>query len=65
MKSTEYITPIIQPNKVKIDLDAMPKHEIDTLCRVLIHSITEAFKDPTFAAEYEEWRAKRYSQREC
>lgn len=50
----------IPPNTVKIDVDAIPKHEMDALCRVLIRSVTEAFKNPAFAAEYEAWRIKRY-----
>ena len=45
---------------VEVNLDAMPAHESDTLCRVLIHSVTVAFKNPQFAADYEKWRAKRY-----
>ncbi len=48
------------PPTVKINVSAMPKHETDALCRVLIRSVTEAFKDPAFVADYEEWRAKRY-----
>ncbi len=45
---------------VKIDVDAIPKHETDALCRVLLRSVAEAFKNPAFAAEYEAWRIKRY-----
>lgn len=48
------------PSAVKIDVNAMPKHETDALCRVLLRSVAEAFKNPTFAAEYEAWRIKRY-----
>ena len=47
---------------VEIDIDAIPKHEIDTLCRSLIRSVTEAMKNPKFAADYEVWRAKRYGK---
>lgn len=60
MKATEQLTASIPPSAVKIDVDAMPEHETDALCRVLLRSVTEAFKNPAFAAEYEEWRAKRY-----
>lgn len=60
MKITECDLPKIPTNTLKIDVSAMPKHEIDALCRVLLHSVSEAFKNPSFAAEYEEWRAKRY-----
>ncbi len=55
----ELIT-VIPPNAVKIDVNAIPKHETDALCRVLLRSVANAFKNPDFAAEYEGWRAKRY-----
>lgn len=60
MKCAEQVAASIPPNTVKIDVSAMPKHETDALCRVLIRSVTEAFKNPAFAAEYEAWRIKRY-----
>lgn len=62
MKKAEQLELItaIPPNTVKIDVDAMPKHETDALCRVLLRSVAEAFKNPAFAAEYEAWRIKRY-----
>lgn len=52
----------IPPNALKINVNAMPKHEIDALCRVLLHSVAEAFKNPTFAAEYEAWRKQRHEE---
>ncbi|MCX4355398.1 MAG: hypothetical protein OSJ43_04135 [Oscillospiraceae bacterium] len=60
MKATEQLTTSTPPPAVKIDVSAMPKHETDALCRVLIRSVTEAFKNPAFAAEYEAWLIKRY-----
>lgn len=60
VKATEQLTASIPPSAVKIDVSAMPKHETDALCRVLLRSVAEAFKNPAFAAEYEEWRIKRY-----
>lgn len=60
MKATEQLTTSIPPSAVKIDVSAMPKHETDALCRVLLRSVAEAFKNPAFAAEYEAWRIKRY-----
>lgn len=60
MKNAEQIITAIPPNAVKIDVSAMPKHETDALCRVLLRSVAEAFKNPAFAAEYKAWRIKRY-----
>ena len=60
MKATEQLTASIPPSAVKIDVNAIPKHETDALCRVLLRSVADAFKNPAFAAEYEAWRIKRY-----
>ncbi len=60
MKKSEQVMTAIPPNALKIDVNSMPKHETDALCRVLLRSVAEAFKNPAFAAEYEAWRIKRY-----
>lgn len=60
MPKTEKVVVSTTLDAVKVNVSEIPKHETDTLCRVLIHGITEAFKNPQLAAEYEEWRAKRY-----
>lgn len=62
MKKSEQIMTAIPPNALKIDVKSMPKHEIDALCRVLLHSVAEAFKNHDFAAEYEEWRKQRHEE---
>ena len=62
MKPTEPGITEAPPSAVKIDVSTMPKHETDALCRVLIRSVAEAFKNPAFAAEYEAWRIKRYGE---
>lgn len=63
MKKTEKALVAMTPDTVKINVSELPKHESDALCRVLIRSVTEAFKNPTFAAEYEAWLAERYGGR--
>jgi len=42
-----------------INLSSVQPHEWDTMSRILIRSVTQAFKDPSFAAEYEMWREKQ------
>lgn len=42
-----------------INLSSVQPHEWDTMSRILIRSVTQAFKDPGFAAEYEMWREKQ------
>lgn len=46
-------------NVININVSELPSHESDALCRVLIHSITEAFKNPKIAADYKRWLTKR------
>jgi hypothetical protein len=58
---TEKVVASRTPATVEINLDELPDHENDALCRVLIRSVTEAFKNPKFAADYEKWRAARYA----
>ena len=43
----------------KINLDEIPKHEMDALCRVILRSATKAFEDPEYVAAYEQWLAER------
>ena len=59
-KLSEKVVVSMTPETVEVNLDELPAHESDALCRVLIRSVTEAFKNPKIAAEYEAWRVKRY-----
>ena len=43
------------PAKVNIDVNAIPKHVMDNMCRVILRGAREAFKDPEYAARHEEW----------
>ena len=47
------------PNDVRINLDEMPKHELDNFCRVTLRCIKKAFENPEFRAGYEAWLAER------
>lgn len=59
MKKTKTEIASMAPASVHIDFNVMPKHESDSLCRVLARSVKEAFKNPKFAAEYEQWCKER------
>lgn len=63
MRKTEKVVAATTPDAVKINVGELPKHESDALCHVLIRSVSEAFKNPKFAADYEAWKAERYGQR--
>ena len=52
------------PETVRINLDAIPKHEMDAYCRAVIHSVKKALQDPAYVADYEQWLIKRYGKRE-
>jgi transcriptional regulator with XRE-family HTH domain len=47
------------PATVDINLDLMPKHELDSLCRVILRGARKAFENPQFRADYEVWLAER------
>ena len=63
-KIAEKVVVSTEPATVKFNFNAIPKHEKDALCRDLIYSVTEAFKNPAVVADYEEWLVKRYGKRE-
>jgi hypothetical protein len=64
-KIPEKVVAARTPADVRINLDEVPKHQMDTLCRVVIRGTNEAFKDPKFAAEYEVWLAERRAKQKA
>lgn len=62
MKKPELVVASRTPDTVAIKVSDMDAHEQDALARVLIHSITEAFKNPKVAADYERWKTARYGK---
>ena len=47
------------PDDVHIDLDELPRHESDTMCRVILGAVKRFFEDPAVRAEYEESKQER------
>lgn len=45
--------------QVEIDLDQLPKHEMERLSRTTFQAVSKAFEAPAVQAEYEEWRKNR------
>lgn len=41
---------------IKIDLDKVPKLEMDSLCRMLVKAMKKHFDDPENMRKFEEWR---------
>ena len=64
-KITEKIIVGEIPDDVKINLDEVPKHQMDAFCRVILRWGKEKFKDPKFQAEYEVWLAERRAKQEA
>jgi hypothetical protein len=62
MSKAEKVVASRTPETIHVNVGELPAHESDDLCRVLIHSVTEAFKNPKIAAEYKAWLAKRYGK---
>jgi len=48
-----------KPSSIDVKLGDLSQNESDTLARVILHGINQAFKDPAIAAEYERWKQKR------
>lgn len=48
-----------------VNLDLIPDHERDLMCRTLIKSVKELFKDPAVQEDFERWKAERAARREA
>lgn len=65
MKTPKKVVVSTIPDNVTVNLDQLPAHESDALCRTLIHSVTEYFKLPGVAADYARWKAARLASEKC
>ena len=50
------------PEKINIDLGAIPENESDALCRAVLHGMAE---DPIVRADYEKWKNERKLRKEA
>ena len=48
-----------------VDLDLLPQHEVDYMCRTLIHAVKDLFKDPAVQEDFARWKAERAARREA
>lgn len=48
-----------------VNLDLIPDHERDLMCRTLVSSVKELFKDPAVQEDFERWKAERAARREA
>lgn len=42
-----------------LELDQLPKHQSDTLCRIILSGVARIFEDPAVREDYEKWKAAR------
>ena len=49
---------------VSVDLETMPIHETDTICRTLLGSVSRLFDDPAVMADYKRWKKERQREKE-
>lgn len=47
------------PEAVAVEVDALPAHTSDTMCRILIGCVDRIFQDPAVKADYERWKEER------
>lgn len=47
------------PEHVSVNVDAIPEHEMDALCRALIADVKQFFKDPAVQADFKRWQQER------
>ena len=47
------------PEHVAINMDAIPEHEMDALCRSVIQGAKKLFKDPAVQADFKRWQEER------
>lgn len=53
------------PEKINIDLGAIPENESDALCRAVLHGMAALFEDPIVRADYEKWKNERKLRKEA
>ena len=52
------------PERVTVDLGAIPDHQADAMSRTLIGCIDRLFADPAVRADYERWKQARCSNKD-
>lgn len=53
------------PQNINIELEDLPENESDALCRAVLRGMAEVFKDPTVAADFQEWKKQREFRKEA
>jgi hypothetical protein len=49
---------------VSVDLETLPAHESDAICRTVLGSVSRLFDDPAVLADYKRWKKERQREKE-
>lgn len=49
---------------LSVNLETLPAHESDAICRTLIGSVSRLFDDPAVLADYKRWKQERQREKE-
>lgn len=49
---------------ISVDLETLPAHESDAICRTLFGSVSRLFDNPAVMADYKRWQQKRQQEKE-
>ena len=47
------------PETAEIQIDQIPKYQIDRMCKTLLECTARFFKDPAVQADFERWKKER------
>lgn len=47
------------PESVNVDIDAIPKHEMDGMCNAIINMVSRMFEDPAVQEDFKHWQQAR------
>lgn len=48
-----------KPGAVTVDFGAIPSYQTDSMCRILVGSVSRYFEDPNVMADYKRWQQER------
>jgi len=48
---------------IKVNINEIPKHDLDRLCRATLEACRRFYSDPKNVERYEKWKAERDAKR--
>lgn len=47
------------PAAVAVNIDSIPEHQTNTMCRVILGCVARIFEDPAVKEDYTRWKKER------